>query len=81
MRWFDRKKYRVIQWATGNQGRNVIGMIASPQRPHLELVGCWVHSKEKVGRDAGEIAGVRRLGLRATDDESALLDLEAECIV
>jgi hypothetical protein len=81
MRQFDRDAYRVIQWATGNQGQHVIGMITSPQRPHLELVGCWVHSKEKIGCDAGEIAGVGYLGVEATDDESALLDLEAECIV
>jgi hypothetical protein len=81
MRRFDRDTYRVIQWATGNQGRNVIKMIASPQRPHLELVGCWVHAREKLGCDAGEIAGVGRLGVEATDDETALLELDADCIV
>jgi len=58
MRRFTRGRYRVIQWATGHQGRHVIDMVASPRRPHLELVGCWVSSKEKVGLDAGEIAGV-----------------------
>ena len=50
MRRFDRDRYRVIQWATGNQGCNVIGMIASPQRPHLELVGLTqsLHSAQSV---------------------------------
>ncbi|HET9892284.1 MAG TPA: dihydrodipicolinate reductase, partial [Mycobacterium sp.] len=28
------------------------------RRPHLELVGVWVHNAEKVGRDAGEIVGI-----------------------
>jgi len=81
MRRFARGRYRVIQWATGHQGRLVIEMIAGPRRPHLELVGCWVHSKEKVGLDAGEIAGVDRLGVEATDDEEALIALDADCIV
>jgi 4-hydroxy-tetrahydrodipicolinate reductase len=78
---FDRETYRVIQWATGHQGRNAIAMIASPSRPHLDLVGCWVHSPDKVGIDAGEIAGVGHLAVAATDDETKLLELDAECIV
>jgi hypothetical protein len=81
MRRFARDRYRVIQWATGHQGRHVIGMIAGPRRPHLELVGCWVSSQDKVGRDAGEIAGVGPLGVEATDDEDALLAVDADCIV
>ena len=43
--------YKVIQWATGGVGRASIEGIAS--HPDLELVGCWVHSAEKVGKDAG----------------------------
>ncbi len=31
-------------------------------------VGVWVHSPEKVGRDAGDLAGIAPLGLPATDD-------------
>ncbi len=46
--------YKVIQWATGGVGRAAIqGILDHPQ---LELVGCWVHSAEKVGADAGELA-------------------------
>lgn len=81
MKTFAQETYRVIQWATGHQGANAIGMIASGNRPHLELVGCWVNAKEKVGLDAGEIAGVGHLGVEATDDEAALLELDADCIV
>ena len=50
--------YRIIQWATGNVGRAAIQGIVD--HPELELVGCWVHSEDKAGRDAGEIAGTRR---------------------
>jgi 4-hydroxy-tetrahydrodipicolinate reductase len=78
---FAQEKYRVIQWATGHQGRNAIGMIVGPARPHLELVGCWVSNPDKVGLDAGEIAGIGPVGVEATDDEAALLALDADCIV
>ena len=50
-------KYRVIQWATGGVGRAAIEGILS--HPELELVGCWVHSADKAGKDVGEPA---RLG-------------------
>ena len=46
-------RYRVIQWATGLVGQEAIkGIVADPE---LELVGCRVHSEDKVGRDAGAI--------------------------
>ncbi|MCH2187651.1 dihydrodipicolinate reductase [Myxococcota bacterium] len=69
---------RVIQWATGGVGRAAIEAIRS--HPELELVGCWVHSAEKVGRDAGEIADGKPLGVQATNDVQSLLDLEADCV-
>jgi hypothetical protein len=72
-------RYRVIQWATGGLGRAAIEGVAS--HPELELVGCWVHSPEKAGRDAGEIAGIGPLGVRATGDVEALLAADADCVV
>jgi hypothetical protein len=71
--------YRVIQWATGNLGRAAIEGIVS--HPELELAGCWVHSPEKSGRDAGEIAGVGPLGVAATNDAAAILATEADCVL
>ena len=52
---------RVIQWATGGVGRAAIQGIVD--HPELELVGCWVHSDAKVGRDAGG-RSVRAASLR-----------------
>lgn len=72
-------RYRVIQWATGGVGRAAIQGIAD--HPELELVGCWVHSPKKAGRDAGEIAGVGRLGVVATNDVEAILALDADCVL
>ncbi len=72
-------KYRVIQWATGGVGRAAIQGILS--HPELELVGAWVHGADKVGRDAGEIAGGEAVGVAATNDADALLALDADCVL
>ena len=71
--------YRVIQWATGGVGKAAIqGVIRHPQ---LELVGCWVHSADKNGRDAGELAGEEPVGVAATTDVDALLAMDADCVM
>lgn len=69
---------RVVQWATGTVGVHAAPAIA--RHPDLDLVGVWVHSPDKVGRDAGEVCGVEPLGVRTTDDRDALLALEPDCI-
>jgi hypothetical protein len=70
---------RVAVWSTGGIGR--IAIRAVQRRPDLELVGVWVHSPEKAGRDAGELAHGGPIGLAATNDAGALLDLHPDCIV
>jgi hypothetical protein len=72
------RPYRVIQWATGSIGRLAIRAIT--EAPDLDLVGVWVHSASKVGRDAGELAGINRLGVAATNNAAALLALDADCV-
>lgn len=72
------KKYRVVVWSTGWIGRIAIETIH--RRPDLELVGVWVHSAEKVGKDAGELAGIGKIGVIATHDSDALLALKPDCI-
>jgi 4-hydroxy-tetrahydrodipicolinate reductase len=71
-------KYRVIQWSTGNVGRHALRCI--DRHPDLELVGLWVHSPEKAGMDAGELAGLAPNGVLATNDVDALLALDADCV-
>ena len=71
--------FRVIQWATGGVGRAAIEGVL--RHPELELVGCWVHSSDKDGIDAGEIAGVGPIGVLATTDQDAILALPADCVV
>ena len=69
---------RVIQWATGTVGVHAPAAIAA--HPDLELVGLWVHSDDKAGRDAGELCGGPPLGVLATQDADALLDLGADAV-
>jgi hypothetical protein len=71
--------WRVIQWATGGVGRAAIEGILS--HPELELVGVWVHGADKDGADVGQILGREPLGLAATRDADALLDLDADCVL
>lgn len=71
---------RVVEWSTGTVGRHAIAGIDA--HPDLELVGVWVSDPAKVGRDAGELAGLdRTLGVAATDDRDALLALAPDAIV
>lgn len=70
---------RVVQWATGSVGVAVIKAILD--RPELELVGCWVHSKAKAGTDVGEIIGSEPLGVIATDSLDEIVALAADAVV
>ena len=70
---------RAVVWSTGGVGANAIGAIRS--RPDMELVGVWVHSPEKVGKDAGELAGGEPIGVTATNDADALIGLSPDCVV
>jgi 4-hydroxy-tetrahydrodipicolinate reductase len=71
--------YRVIQWATGRLGGDTLAGIKG--RRDLELVGCWVHSPEKVGKDVGQLMGLGAMGVRGTNDKAAILAMPADCIV
>lgn len=70
---------RVVVWSTGGIG--VIAIRAVHRRPDLELVGVWVYSHDKVGRDAGVLAGIEPIGIEATNDATALLELQPDCVI
>ena len=70
--------YRVIQWSTGNVGK--LALRAILHNPELELVGLWVSSDAKAGRDAGELCGMPPVGVKATTDADALLAMQADCV-
>lgn len=70
---------RVVQWSTGNVGRQALAAVLD--HPDLELVGVFAFGAGKVGRDAGELCGRASVGILATDDTDALLALRPDCVV
>jgi 4-hydroxy-tetrahydrodipicolinate reductase len=70
--------HRVIQWSTGNVGAFALRSII--RHPELELVGLWVHSPDKAGRDAGALCGLAAVGVAATTDADTLLATPADCV-
>ena len=59
--------YRVIQWTTGHVGREAVKGIM--RHPELELVGCYAWSKDKAGKDVGELCGICLLYTSDAADE------------
>jgi hypothetical protein len=70
---------RVVQWTTGNVGRQSVEAVVA--HPDLELVGCFAWSPDKAGRDVGELCGLAPTGVTATNDVDALLALKPDCVV
>ena len=70
---------RTVVWSTGGVGS--IALDAIRVRPDLELVGVWVYSPDKVGKDAGTLAGIDPIGVTATNDADALIALRPDCVV
>jgi hypothetical protein len=70
---------KVVVWGTGNVGRPAIRAVLS--HSELELVGVIVASKDKVGLDAGEIAGVGKTSVIATDDWRSVIATGADTVV
>ncbi|MFH7597811.1 dihydrodipicolinate reductase [Streptomyces racemochromogenes] len=69
-----------VVWGTGNVGRAAIRAVEA--HPALALTAVIVHNPAKVGRDAGELAGLdRRLGVAATDDIGAVLAARPAAVV
>lgn len=71
---------RVAVWGTGNVGRPAIRAVLAHRE--LELAAVVVANPAKVGRDAGELAGVGAIGLAATNDWQGLLrGGDIDCLV
>ncbi|MFL6062784.1 MAG: diacylglycerol kinase, partial [Marmoricola sp.] len=70
---------RVVVWGTGVVGTMVIAEII--KSPAFELVGVGVSNPAKVGKDVGEICGLEKTGVTATDDVEALVALKPDALV
>jgi 2,4-diaminopentanoate dehydrogenase len=75
----EEDRYRVVQWATGNIGLRSLRAVID--HPDLELVGLYVYSEAKAGRDAGDLCGTAPTGVRATRDVDDILALRPDCVL
>jgi hypothetical protein len=74
-----KRKYRVVQWATGNVGSHALRQII--QHPQMTLAGLYVHSQSKAGRDAGELCGIGPVGIKATRNIDEIIKLKPDCVL
>jgi 2,4-diaminopentanoate dehydrogenase len=73
------KIMRVVQWTTGIVGRTSLRSIIA--HPKLELVGVYCYSDDKVGVDAGIIADILPVGIKATNRIEDIVALKPDCVV
>jgi hypothetical protein len=74
-----RARLRVVQWATGNVGSRALRRVI--EHPRLELVGLYVHSPQKEGREAGELCGLPAVGVKATRNVDEIIALKPDCVL
>lgn len=73
------QRYRVAQWATGKVGaRCMRGIIGHPE---MDLVGLYVHSESKEGKDAGELCGMPATGISATRNIDDIIAARPDCVM
>lgn len=72
-------EYRVVHCGTGLMGRRALHTLA--EHPDLKLVGHYVSSPEKAGKDSGELVGMPANGVITTNSWGDLVDLKADALV
>lgn len=71
---------RVAHVGTGNVGKLALAGLLNAEE--YELTGLWVSTGSKVGKDAGELAGLDpTTGVAATNDLDAVLATRPDCVV
>lgn len=70
---------RVVVWSTGGVGSTAVRAVT--ENPGTKLIGVWVLSAYKVGRDAGELTGIGPIGVTAINDADQLIALRPDCVV
>lgn len=73
------KVLKVVQWAPGTVGASSLRAII--RHPKMELVGVFVYSQEKAGKDAGELCGLDPVGVIATQKIEDIIALKPDCIL
>ncbi len=69
---------RVVHCGTGQAGR--YGLRAVIRHKDLDLVGLYAATPGKIGKDAGELVGFPKTGIKASNDIEAMLALKPDCV-
>lgn len=72
------KRYRVAQWGTGVTGAASLRALIG--HPNLDLVGVKVYAEQKVGKDAGDLCGMRSTGVVATGNVEDIIRAHPDCV-
>src|ERR1700739_4654557 len=70
--------YRVVQWSTGNIGRRALGILLD--RDDFDVGGVHAFGSDKLCRAAGVLADQPPVGVAATCDADALIELRPDCV-
>ena len=73
------KVYRIVQWASGRAGASAARAVI--RHPKMKLIGMWVHSPAKEGKDAGVLAGLEPIGVKATRSLDQVIALKPDCVL
>ena len=73
------RRYRVAQWGTGHSGMAALRALIG--HPQFDLVGVYVYSDQKAGRDAGALCGTSPAGVVATRKIEDILAAKPDCVV
>jgi 2,4-diaminopentanoate dehydrogenase len=71
--------YKVIQWGTGGVGKYSLREVL--RNPEFELVGVKAFNNSKAGLDAGDLCGLPKTGVLATDDIKRLPLEDADIVL
>lgn len=74
-----RKPYRIAVAGPGGLGAPTIREVQ--RLPETQLVSVLAYSEAKNGVDAGTLAGIDPIGVKATTDFNAFLKSDAECVI
>jgi len=74
-----REPFRVIVWGPGRLGAICIREITL--NPALTLVGVRAYSESKNGVDAGTLIGIGEIGVKASTDIAALLEIDCDAVI
>ena len=72
------KRYRVVHAGTGAAG--IYGLRTIIKHRDLALVGQFAKTPAKIGMDSGDIVGLGKIGIIATNDWDGLLALKPDCV-